>query len=36
VSYGTPAGVPFKGQTIAASYGGDSTHQSSAGSTTLP
>jgi YVTN family beta-propeller protein len=36
VFYRTPAGRPFKGQTIAASYGGDSTHQSSAGSTTLP
>jgi YVTN family beta-propeller protein len=36
VSYRFPAGRPFKGQTIAASYGGDSTHQGSAGSTTLP
>jgi hypothetical protein len=35
VYYGTPAGVPMKGQTIAASYGGDSTHQSSTGSTRL-
>jgi hypothetical protein len=35
VYYGTPAGVPFQGQAIAASYGGDSTHQGSAGSTTL-
>jgi YVTN family beta-propeller protein len=36
VFFRTPAGVPFKGQTIVASYGGDSTHQSSTGSTTLP
>jgi hypothetical protein len=35
VYYGTPAGVPMKGQTIAASYGGDSTHQRSTGSSTL-
>ena len=36
VSYRFPPGVPFKGQTITASYGGDSTHQGSVGSTTLP
>jgi hypothetical protein len=35
VSYRRPAGVPFKAQTITASYSGDSTHQSSTGSTTL-
>ena len=35
VYYGTPAGVPMKGQTITAGYGDDSTHQSSTGSTTL-
>jgi hypothetical protein len=35
VYYGTPAGVPMKGQTITAGYGGDSTHQSSTRSTTL-
>jgi hypothetical protein len=31
----TAAGVPMKGQTITASYSGDSTHQSSTWSTTL-
>jgi hypothetical protein len=35
VYYATAAGISMKGQTITASYGGDSTHQSSAGSTTL-
>ena len=35
VYYGTSAGDPTKGQTITASYGGDGTHQSSSGSTTL-
>jgi YVTN family beta-propeller protein len=33
--YATPAGVPMRGQTITASYGGDSTHQSSTGSAAL-
>ncbi len=35
VSFRTPAGQPFKNQTITASYGGDSTHQGSTGSATL-
>jgi hypothetical protein len=35
VYYATPAGVPMTGQTITASHGGDSTHQSSTGSATL-
>lgn len=35
VYYGTPAGAPMKGQTITATYGGDSTHQNSTGNTTL-
>ncbi len=35
VNYKAPAGVPFRAQTITASYGGDSTHQSSTGSTSL-
>ena len=30
VDYYTPPGVPFKGQTITATYGGDSTHQNGA------
>jgi hypothetical protein len=35
VYYGTPAGVLRKSQTITAGYGGDGTHRSSTGSTTL-
>jgi hypothetical protein len=35
VYYATPTGVPFSGQTITASYGGDNVHQNSTGSTTL-
>jgi hypothetical protein len=35
VYYGTSAGGPMKGQTITASYGGNGSHQSSTGSTTL-
>jgi YVTN family beta-propeller protein len=35
VDYHRPAGVPFKAQTITASYSGDSTHQGSTGSTKL-
>jgi hypothetical protein len=35
VYYATPAGVPMRGQTITASYGGDSTQQGSTGSATL-
>jgi Bacterial Ig-like domain (group 3) len=35
VYYGTLAGVLMRRQTITASYGGDSTHQESTGSTTL-
>jgi hypothetical protein len=35
VYYAAAAGVPMKGQTITASYGGDSTHQSSWWYTTL-
>jgi hypothetical protein len=35
VYYATAAGVPMKGQTITASYGGDGTHQSSWWYTTL-
>ena len=35
VYYATPAGVPMRGQTITASYGGDSTQQGSAGSAKL-
>jgi hypothetical protein len=35
VYYATPAGVPMTGQTITASYGGDSTQQGSTGSATL-
>jgi Bacterial Ig-like domain (group 3) len=36
VYYAKPPGVPFGGQTITASYGGDNVHQNSSGSTTLP
>jgi Bacterial Ig-like domain (group 3) len=35
VYYRTSAGGPMKGQTITASYGGNGSHQSSTGSTTL-
>ncbi len=35
VYYGTLVGVPMRRQIITASYGGDSTHQKSTGSTTL-
>jgi hypothetical protein len=35
VYYRTSAGGPMKGQTITANYGGDGSHQSSTGSTTL-
>jgi Big-like domain-containing protein len=35
VTFRPLAGIPFNGQTITASYGGDSTHQGSTGSTKL-